>query len=220
MNITENSPFRRIYLTESSPFIKPLLQRHAKKGQSKPMEQESRKRADALKNRDRILIIAHQALAQSGQTSLNEIAKRAGVGAGTLYRHFPTREALILAVYQNDIDRLVRSVPDLLARHPALDAFRLWFATLADYIRVKHGLGEALHSPAAQEAISGTYAPVIAAVRALIDACAEQGTMRKDIDASDVLLLMGFLWRLPADGDGRIQAERTMAIVLRGLAAS
>ena len=104
------------------------------------------RRSDAQRNRDHILQVAHDAFAESGTTSLNEIAKRAGVGPGTLYRHFPTREALILAVYRRDMQRLVDSVPDVLAIHPPLDAFRFWFHTLAEYVRVKHGLGEALRS--------------------------------------------------------------------------
>lgn len=183
------------------------------------MSENSRapKRADALKNRDHILQIAHDAFAESGQVSLNEIAKRAGVGAGTLYRHFPTREALILAVYQHDIERLVTSVPKLLAEQPAASAFRMWFFTLADYIRVKHGLGEALNSPAAQEAIRGTYAPVIAAIDALVGACVAEGSMRRGLQSADVLLLMAFLWRLPSGEEGRAQAERMTDLVLKGL---
>jgi AcrR family transcriptional regulator len=176
------------------------------------------KRADALKNREHILQVAHDAFAESGLTSLNEIAKRAGIGAGTLYRHFPTREALILAVYRNDIENLVNSVPKLLAGRSAVQAFRTWFVTLAGYIRVKHGLGEALHSPAAREAIRGSYAPVIAAVDSLIRACAAEGSMREGLQAADVLLLMGFLWRVAPDSEGREQAERMMVLVLEGLA--
>lgn len=175
-------------------------------------------RADALKNRQHILEIAHDAFAESGATSLNEIAKRAGVGAGTLYRHFPTREALILAVYAHDIERLVTSVPKLLAENAPHRAFRIWFATLTDYIRVKHGLGEALHSPAAQEAIQGTYAPVIAAIDQLIAACVAEGSMRDGLLAADILILMSFLWRLPADAEGRAQAERLVDTVMAGLA--
>lgn len=176
------------------------------------------KRADALKNREHILEVAHDAFAESGLTSLNEIAKRAGVGAGTLYRHFPTREALILAVYQHDIERLVIAVAKLLTEQPPLQAFRTWFFTLADYIRVKHGLGEALNSPAAQDAIRGTYAPVMAAVDALIRACVADGSMRPGLRASDVLLLMGFLWRIPPSPERDSQAERMMDLVLAGLA--
>lgn len=176
------------------------------------------RRSDALKNRAHILEIAHDAFAASGQTSLNEIAKRAGIGAGTLYRHFPTREALILAVYQNDIDRLVASVPRLLAEHSPIEAFKTWFFTLADYIRVKHGLGDALYSPAAQQAIDGTYAPVLSAIDQLLRSCAADGSMRDGLDAGDILLLMSFLWRIPAGAGAGQQAERMTGIVLAGLA--
>jgi AcrR family transcriptional regulator len=179
----------------------------------------SRVRADAQRNREHILQVAHDAFAESGTTSLNEIAKRAGVGPGTLYRHFPTREALILAVYRRDVQRLVDSVDDLLRTHAPLDAFRVWFHKLADYIRVKHGLGEALHSAAVQDAINETYAPVVTAVGQLIDACAADGSLRSDVDPADVLLLMGFLWRAADGPEGKNQARRIMALVIEGLLA-
>ena len=93
-------------------------------------------RSHAIRNREHILQVASEAFAESGDTSLNMIAKRAGVGAGTLYRHFPIREDLILAVYRTDVRRVVDQVPDLLASHAPLDAFRVWFTRLADYVRV------------------------------------------------------------------------------------
>jgi AcrR family transcriptional regulator len=163
------------------------------------------------------LRVASQALAESGTTSLNVIAKRAGVGAGTLYRHFPTREDLILAVYRNDVQHLVESVPDVLASHAPLDAFRAWFTTLADYVRVKHGLGEALHTAAVQDAVNQTYAPVTAAVGVLLQACEEDGSVRSGLDSADVLLLMGFLWRTSPDQADREQARRVMEVVIDGL---
>jgi AcrR family transcriptional regulator len=122
-------------------------------------------------------------LAESAAVSMNEIAKRAGVGAGTLYRHFPTREELILAAY----------------------------------IRVKHGLGEALHNAAIQNAIDETYAPVVAAVTKLLDACAADNSVRRDLDPADVLLLMGYLWRVAPDEDGIRQGRRLTQIVLDGI---
>ena len=175
------------------------------------------RRADALKNREHILQVAHDAFAETGTTSLNEIAKRAGVGAGTLYRHFPTREALILAVYQHDVERLVGSVHDALAEHEPLDAFRVWFQRLADYIRLKHGLGDALHTAAVQDAINETYVPVTAAVQTLLDACVADGSVRAGHDPGDVLLLMGFLWRVGDDAAGRAQADRLMETALDGI---
>ena len=176
------------------------------------------RRSDAQRNRDHILQVAHDAFAESGTTSLNEIAKRAAVGPGTLYRHFPTREALILAVYRRDMQRLVDSVPDVLAIHPPLDAFRVWFHTLAEYVRVKHGLGEALHSAAIKDAINETYAPVVTAVGKLIDACVACEAMRPGLEPADVLLLMGFMWRVEAGPEGKRQAERITELVIDGLA--
>jgi AcrR family transcriptional regulator len=176
------------------------------------------RRSDAQRNRDHILQVAHDAFAESGTTSLNEIAKRAGVGPGTLYRHFPTREALIWAVYGRDMQRLVDSVPDVLAIHPPLDAFRSWFHTLAEYVRVKHGLGEALHSAAMKDAINETYAPVVTAVGKLIDACVACDAMRPGLEPADVLLLMGFMWRVEAGPEGKRQAERITELVIDGLA--
>jgi AcrR family transcriptional regulator len=177
-------------------------------------------RADARHNRGRILEAAHHAFQESPDASLNSIAKRAGVGAGTLYRHFPTREDLILAVYQHDVERLVAAVPVLLAQHQPLDALRIWFERLADYIRVKHGLGEALNNAAAQQIINDTYAPVTAAVAQLLTACETTGAIRPGLDPADVLLLMGFLWRVSDDKQGREQADRTLDLVLQGLRAN
>jgi AcrR family transcriptional regulator len=174
-------------------------------------------RTAAARNHASILEVAHELLAKSPTASMNEIAKRAGVGAGTLYRHFPTREDLILAVYQHDVARLVDSVDDLLATRPPLDAFVTWFETLADYIRVKHGLGEALHSAAIQNAINETYAPVIAAIGKLLAACVADGTVRPGIEPFDVLLLMGYLWRVSPDDDGVAQGRRLTEIVLNGI---
>jgi AcrR family transcriptional regulator len=168
-------------------------------------------RSDALLNRDRILQVAHDALAEDPSASLNSIAKRAGVGAGTLYRHFPTREDLLLAVYARDVERLCAAVDETLAAHPPLEAFRLWFERLAAYVRIKHGLGEAINSAAAQALIADTYAPIYAAVGRLLQAC--EGLVRPGLEPGDVVLLMSFLWRAGSPE----QAARTMDLAFEGL---
>jgi AcrR family transcriptional regulator len=173
-------------------------------------------RADALKNREHILQIAHDAFAEDGAVSLNVIAKRAGVGAGTLYRHFPSREDLLLAVYRHDMQRVVDLVPKLLAEQEPLDAFRQWFETLADYVRIKHGLGEALNSANAQAVIGETTAPVIAAVGELLRACEATGSVRPGLDPGDVLLLMGFMWRTGEGEPAREHARRLMELAIDG----
>jgi AcrR family transcriptional regulator len=174
-----------------------------------------RKAAD--RNHAAILEVAHDLLASSPTASMNEIAKQARVGAGTLYRHFPTREDLILAVYRHDMQKLSDSVGELLKTHTPLDAFSTWFETLAAYIRIKHGLDQALHSAAIRSAIDDSYVPVAAAVARLLDACVADGSVRPGLDADDVLLLMGFLWRLPPGDDGREQGRRIMRIVFNGI---
>lgn len=123
----------------------------------------------------------------------------------------------ILAVYRHDMQKLADSVDELLKAHSPLDAFVTWFETLAAYIRIKHGLDQALHSAAIRSAIDESYAPVAAAVARLLDACVADGSVRPGLAADDVLLLMGFLWRLPPGDDGREQGRRVMQIVFNGI---
>ncbi len=149
---------------------------------------------------------------------MSEVAKRAGVGAGTLYRHFPTRDDLILAAYQHDLDRLTDVVDDVLARHDsARAAFVEWFETLAAYIRIKHGLGDAMHSAAMQEAVDAAWGPTSAAVRKLVDACVAEGSMAAGHDPADVIMLLSFLWRVAPGEAGVKQGRRLMAAVFHGL---
>ena len=172
-------------------------------------------RADARENRARILEAARRALAEDAGTSMNQIAQLAGVGPGTLYRNFPSREALALAVYRLDIDQLVDSVPALLAARPPLEALRRWTTDLVSAMRKKHGLGEAL-SPAAHTSITEqTYGPVIAAITGLLEAGKRDGTIRPDADPGDFLQLTGALWRAATGPDDRSQPM--LALILDGL---
>jgi AcrR family transcriptional regulator len=174
-------------------------------------------RPDAQQNRDRILEVARDALTASSDASLNSIAKKAGVGPGTLYRHFPNREALVLAVYRHDVQQLVDSAPVLLKEHPPLDALRLWFDRLAYYGRIKHGLADVLHAATSDGLVGETYGPVIGAITLLLRACEEAGSIRPGLDPDDVLLLMGFLWRIDPSGDSDARAGRLLDIIVDGL---
>ncbi|MFF4621616.1 TetR/AcrR family transcriptional regulator [Nonomuraea jabiensis] len=172
-------------------------------------------RSDARENRARILEAARQAFAESGDTSMNQIAQRAGVGPGTLYRNFPTREALVLAIYQHEVDQLVNSAPELLATLPPLEALRRWTTDLVSAMRKKHGLGDAL-SPGAHQAITEqTYGPVIAAITQLLDAGKRDGTIRTDADPGDFLQLTGALWRAASGSKDRSQPM--LGLILDGL---
>jgi AcrR family transcriptional regulator len=175
-------------------------------------------RADARENRARILEAARQALAGDGDTSMNQVAQRAGVGAGTLYRNFPTREALVLAVYQLEVDQLVDSVAGLLAARPPLEALRCWTTELVSVMRKKHGLGDAL-SPGAHKSITeSSYGPVIGAITELIDAGKRDGSIRADADPRDFLQLTGALWRAMYGAEDRSQPM--LALILDGLSAT
>jgi AcrR family transcriptional regulator len=178
-------------------------------------------RKAAARNRLAIIEAAHELLARNPLVPLSEIAKVAGVGAGTLYRHFPSREDLILAAYQHDIERLTTTADEVLARHSsAKAAFVEWFETLSAYIRIKHGLGDALHSAAAQDVISASWAPTTTAVAKLVDACVAEGTMAAGHDPADIIMLMSFLWRVADNDDGVAQGRRLVATVFSGLRAA
>jgi AcrR family transcriptional regulator len=174
-------------------------------------------RADAQRNRARILEVASAAFAADPEASLNSVAKQAGVGAGTLYRHFPTREDLILAVYAEEIDALADGVARSLTERAPLDAFRIWARRLAAQARVKHGLGDALATPTAQAVIDATYAPVTSAIEQLLGAAEARGDIGPGWDPSDVLLLLSALWRVPAGEAGLAQADRMLEMIIASL---
>lgn len=180
-------------------------------------DQKDSLRADARANRDRILEIARDAFARDPQASLNAIAKQAGVGAGTLYRHFPNREALVFGVYRHEIDALVSLASRLVAECPPEQAFRLWCDRLGAYGRVKHGLTDVLHSAAADPIHAEVYGPMVDAVGTLIASGAAAGVFRPGIDPEDVLLLLAFLWRGKDPGGDGGQSERMLDLVIDGL---
>ena len=180
-----------------------------------------KQRKAAAQNRAAIIDAAHELFAENPLAPLNDVAKRAGVGPGTLYRHFPTREDLILAAYQHDIDRLVSTAEEVLSRHTsAKAAFVEWFETLAGYIRIKHGLGDALHSAAAQDVVASSWGPTADAVGKLVDACVAEGTMAPGHNPVDIIMLMSFLWRVAPNDDGIAQGRRLVGAVFAGLVSA
>lgn len=174
-------------------------------------------RSDAQQNRARILEVAREVLTADGDASLNSIAKKAGVGAGTLYRHFPSRESLVLAVYRREVQRLVDWVPQLLEHERPLTALRLWSERLAADVRIKRGLGDALTAANHDAVTRETYGPVIGAIARMLRAGEEEGTIRPGLDPDDVLLMMGCLWRVPPGPDGEKQATRLLNLLLDSL---
>lgn len=174
-------------------------------------------RSDARENRARILQAARESFAEDGETSMNQIAQRAGVGAGTLYRNFPSRETLVLAVYQDEVERLTGAVSTLLAELAPLEALRSWTTDLVEAMRRKHGLGDALSAGAHQAITEQTYGPVVAAINEILDAGKRDGSIRQDADPGDFLQLTGALWRAASGPEDR--APRMLALILDGLRA-
>jgi AcrR family transcriptional regulator len=202
----DNSPVTPQRVPENSPLGQEV------------MVDDGNLRADARANRDRILDVARDALATDPAASLNSIAKAAGVGAGTLYRHFPSRESLVLAVYRKEIDTLAALAPALLAKHPSLQAFRIWCDRLAKFGRMKYGVADIVHAAtSAQDIQETTYRPMLGAVRQLINACEGSGDIRRGNNPEDFLVLVGLLWRIPPNSAGEARVKRLLALAFRGL---
>ena len=178
-------------------------------------------RADAQQNRARILAVAIEAFTESSTASLNSIAKKAGVGIGTLYRHFPTREALVLEVYRHEVQQLTDAAPVLLATMPPLDALRAWLDCAAHYGMTKAGLADAFSTViTSHEGLAAeTYGLVLGALSLLLHANEQAGTIRAGLDPADVLTLMSFLWRIDPIGDWRSRSNRLLDLFIDGLRA-
>jgi AcrR family transcriptional regulator len=182
-------------------------------------EPRERRRSDARRNRDAILAAALAALTESPDASLNAIAKRAGVANATLYRHFPTREELVLATYQQEVGKLVDAAEVLLREQAPIDALHSWVERLADYAVTKHGLADALRkatSPGNDLSSTDTYDAIVGALNRLLQANIAAGTLRPDLDAEDVILALAGLWQLDPARDWKGQAHRIYDIVLSG----
>ncbi len=173
-------------------------------------------RADAADNRARIIAAARAAIANADEVKLNAIAKQAGVGQGTLYRHFPTREALLAEVYREDVGHLVAAAPALLARHEPLTALACWLDQLAEYAQVKREVFGAVEAAVSQDLATHSLGPIGEALTLLLDAGKADRTIRPDVDARDVILLIGYLTRLERD-EWVARAGHLLQVILDGL---
>lgn len=176
-------------------------------------------RSDALSNRMRILEAAAEVLAVPGDTSMKSIARRAGVGQGTLYRHFPTRESLVLQVYGAEVDDLVTAVPALLGTLTPQEGLCAWLRRLLYLGRCMPEFADAMS--VAGEASTGqcrkVYRPLLDALSVLVRANAAAGTIAPGTTAEDVFTLLGPVWRIGADGEEGVRAERLFEVLMRGL---
>ncbi|MFF7943282.1 TetR/AcrR family transcriptional regulator [Nocardia gamkensis] len=177
-------------------------------------------RADARRNRDRLLEVAVRAFSHEGpEVTLEAIAREAGVGIGTLYRHFPTREALIDAAYRNELARLCDSVDDLLTALPPDQALRTWMDRFVDYMTAKRGMGDALRALIASggNPFSESRDRLTAAVATLLRAGASAGTLRSDVEPEDVLVGLSGVSLATENAERREQAGRLLDLLVDGL---
>jgi AcrR family transcriptional regulator len=177
-------------------------------------------RADAQRNRDKLLAAATQAFAEHGEdVALETVAARAGVGIGTLYRHFPSREALVVAAYRQEVDALCAAASELLETLPADQALRAWAERFADYIATKRSMGAALRAAAASDSplFANTREQITGALRLLLDAGEASGTLRAGVDPMDVINVINGIWHLPAGPRWREDVGRMLDLVVDGL---
>jgi AcrR family transcriptional regulator len=176
-----------------------------------------RLRADAERNRARLLDAAQAAFA-SGQepVTLEQIARDADVGIGTLYRHFPTREALVEELYRKELADLCASAGDLLAAHAPEVALRAWMDRFADYVTAKREMADALRAVFASGAVTVSEAreQLAAAVRTILDAGIAAGTLRDDVRAEDIVATVVGMFTATSLAGGHEQLERMLNLLM------
>ncbi|MFF7722444.1 TetR/AcrR family transcriptional regulator [Streptomyces luteogriseus] len=176
-------------------------------------------RSDAQRNRERILEVALEELTRSAGVPLSAIAKKAGVGQGTFYRHFPTREALVLEIYRHEMQQVADTAPALLESREPDRALREWMDRLARFAMTKAGLADAIRqatsAPGRPE--KPGHAPVTEAAELLLRAAEDAGTIRPGVTVSDLFLVIGGLWTMDPHTDWQPRATRLLDFVMDGL---
>ena len=175
------------------------------------------KRADARRNYDKLIAAAREAFAADGTSaSLEDIARRAGVGIGTLYRHFPNRQELLEAAYLEEVGAMARSAGDV-ADLPAWDALAAWLRQFVGYVATKYALAEELFAYIDRNAefFQGCREAILGAGEPLLKRAQEAGVVRADTDISDVVRMVGGIAKMPSVEPDQI--ERILDIALDGL---
>ena len=176
-------------------------------------------RTDAQRNRERVLEAAKAAFTRSGaDASLDDIAKQAGVGPGTLYRHFPTRDALIETVYHTEVEKLAAAQRELSANLPPIEALRAWMMLFVDYIATKQIIASALNSVVGgpSRLYDSSRVQVTGAIDALVKAATKSGDIRKDLDPIDLLRALIGVANVASSPDWQQSARRLVEILILG----
>jgi len=176
-------------------------------------------RADAQRNRERLLEVAKQAFTRSGaDTSLDDIAKQAGVGPGTLYRHFPTREELLKAVYRNELENLATAGEKFAETMPPVEALRAWLLLFVDAVAAKQIIAPALNTLVGdhKKVFEASYAQVHEAIRRLVKRAVNSGDIRKNLDPSDLLRVLVGVAHVASSPDWQQSARRLVDILIAG----
>jgi AcrR family transcriptional regulator len=187
---------------------------------AKPGESAGRRvRADAQRSLEALLCAAKEVFSVSGvDAPVREISEKAGVGLGTLYRHFPQRADLVAAVFRREMDACADAAPILAAEHPPFDALANWMQRYATFVATKRGLAKALHSgDPAFDSLPGYFDRRLRpALRTLLAAAVAAGEIRADIDPDELLGAVASLC-MSAHNDGHGRAERMVALLVDGL---
>jgi AcrR family transcriptional regulator len=192
-----------------------------RQGQGQGQSPPRRPRVDAERNRARLLDAARAAFASGqGPVALEQIARDSGVGIGTLYRHFPTREALVEALYRQELAELCASVDDLLAAHSPERALRAWMDRFAGYVAAKREMADALRAVFAAGAVTVSQAreELTAAVRTILDTDGDTdgdtGTLRDDVRPEDIVAMIVGMFTATSLAGGHEQLERMFDLLM------
>jgi AcrR family transcriptional regulator len=176
-------------------------------------------RADAARNRERILEVAKEAFTRSGaDASLDDIAKQASVGPGTLYRHFPTREELLQAVYRSELEKLAAAGPKFAETMSPIEALRAWLLLFVDAIAAKELIAPALNTLVGdhKKVFAASYAQMHEAIRSLVNRAIQSGDIRGDLDPIDLLRALVGVANVATSPDWQQSARRLVDILVSG----
>lgn len=176
-------------------------------------------RTDARRNRERILEVAKEAFTRRGaEASLDDIAKEASVGPGTLYRHFPTRDALIEAVYHTEVGKLAAAQRELSGELPPVEALRAWMLLFVDYIAAKHIIAPALNTLVGgpSKLYESSRAQIQGAIDALVKLAIQSGDIRKDLEPFDLLRALIGVSNVASGPEWQQSAKRLVDILITG----